>query len=638
MAQPAARSPQGAGLFPALLVVLAFVLIAVFATRELSSIDVGYHLRAGQDFLSGGGWPTQDNYTYTCRDTPFMNSWWGYQVSVALAFRAAGTAGVVLYHEMLLIATFLLTWRTAIVAGADRASLPLLMVTGVIACEMRFEARPEVLSLLFLAAELFILTRRAEGKRAPLWLLPLIMVLWVNCHSFFIIGLGVLGVFLIIGIASRGRLGAVDSALLKWTAASIVVCVINPYGAKGLLAPLELLSRFDQSNIFAQSIGEFISPFTMRTTPQMPFFPHWPIYCFRILAVLSVLSWIPLWRMRRYRDIALSALFLLLSANMLRNMPLFVVAVLPGLASAYRLHERLTTRGNCGRILEGGGLAICSLLAIALALRVIHNAYYIDDRRAQRFGLGWSRLEQPVDAANFMKLANLPGSLFNHLNFGHYLTGAGCGPVFIDGRLELIGEAFYKEYLGILNDPGKFASAVAKYGFHSVVLPHAIAPTLLTYLLNSTSWRLAYVDHLAAIFVKNSPDAAKFVDPKLTAILSEHPSAPPFNQLPGLGGRPRRSGLSHWLHGTLHALDYPREEYSRALFHFIRGDLPTAERLFARVIDRTDGAYYELYLNLGSVLWRQNRRDEARACYRIALEDDPNNALAQKRIGDPSFN
>ncbi|MBI5762730.1 MAG: tetratricopeptide repeat protein [Planctomycetes bacterium] len=610
---------------------LPFVLLVISATRQVSSLDIGFHLRGGEYILDGNGWPGNDTFTYTCRERPYIDTSWGYQVMVASAQRMAGAAGIVGMHVALLVAAFGFVALTCRTAGADAWSTAAYLLAGAVACEMRYEARPELLSLCYMAALIYVCTRYAVGKRTPLWVLPVLFLLWGNSHSFFVVGWGILGLFFVTVLVGERR---IDTRFLMWAGAAVLVCLVNPYGYRGVLFPLSLLTRFDQSNVFAQSIGELCSPFSLRVTPQMPFFPEAPIYTFRVLAALSVVSWVPLWRERRYRDIALSAVFLIISSKMLRNMPLFVVAMLPGLAAGIPI-AAIVERLWVGRRAVPAVVMACMALVVGVrGLRTMHNATYIDDRLAQRFGTGWSRLEQPVDAAEFMKRVKLPGPMFNHLNYGGYLMWAQPEPVFIDGRLEVIGESFYLEYLKILNDAGEFAAATKKYGFRSVILPHAIAPTLLISLMNNTAWRLAYVDHLAAIFVKSDADAMRFVDPGLATILGERPEAPTFADLPGLGGRARRTGLANWFHGVTSRYEYPREEYQRALFHFIRGDMPAAERLFARVIDRTEGAHYEVYLNLGSVLWRQGRKDEARKCYRIVLDDDAGNALAQKRVNE----
>ena len=73
-------------------------------------------------------------------------------------------------------------------------------------------------------------------------------------------------------------------------------------------------------------------------------------------------------------------------------------------------------------------------------------------------------------------------------------------------------------------------------------------------------------------------------------------------------------------------------EFGLGLFHYFRNDWPRAAALFAEAIRRSDGAYYELYLNLGSALRNMGRIEQAHRCYRIVLEADPDNAIALKYL------
>ena len=70
---------------------LVLVLIGLFALRQVSSPDIGFHLRAGNYILSGNGWPPNDPFTYTVTDHAYLDTSWGYQVLLALVERMRET-------------------------------------------------------------------------------------------------------------------------------------------------------------------------------------------------------------------------------------------------------------------------------------------------------------------------------------------------------------------------------------------------------------------------------------------------------------------------------------------------------------------------------------------------------------------
>jgi tetratricopeptide (TPR) repeat protein len=101
-----------------------------------------------------------------------------------------------------------------------------------------------------------------------------------------------------------------------------------------------------------------------------------------------------------------------------------------------------------------------------------------------------------------------------------------------------------------------------------------------------------------------------------------------------LQGRPRRGKAVHWLSGLVRRERFPTEPFYLGLFHYWRGETEAATSLFAEAIRASDGAYFEIYQNLGSALYRLGRYTDAAECYRIVLEDRPSYPVARQRLAD----
>jgi hypothetical protein len=604
---------------------LVFVLLALLCCRQVSSLDVGFHLRAGERLLAGGGWPRNDPFTFTLEDRPYIDTSWGYQVVLAAARRLGDAPGVVALHGLLVLGTFAVLYRTARLAPVDPASLVAVTLAGAAASEMRYEARPELASWLLLAAVLHLLHRHAEGRRSPLWLLPLLHLLWANVHGLFVLGWIAILCFAVGGSLARRR---PEWALAGWGFLSVAATLVNPYGWRGMTFPFTLATRLEEENAFGQSIGEFTSPFALGLSKQLPFAPQAPLWAFRLLAVASVFALAGALRSRRWGAALLLLPFGLLAVKMVRNVPLFVIACLPWTAwslSVRGLLGRSAARAAVGRRLAAGALAAAGLIAVVLAARVVTDAYYIASRRVDRFGWGWNRLSLPVDAAEFVARTGLRGPMLNHLNFGGYLMWALREPVFIDGRLEVVGEEFYGRYRAILESAEAMERAVDRWGIRFAIFPYATNPRLLGRLSGDASWRLAYADPLAAIFVRADGPAASVPE------VPPPPPAPPLDALPGLGGPPRPGRAARWAEGLVARQRFPSEGHYLGLFHLYRGELPAAGAHMAAAIDRSGGRYYEIYNNLGAVLHRQGRAAEAAGCYRVVLAERPDDPIARQR-------
>lgn len=266
---------------------LVFGLLFLFLSRQVSSLDVGFHLKAGNYILSGNGWPTTDPFSYTYTDHKYIDSQWGYQVILAIVNKVGDSAGIVLFHTAIVLSLFYLLYRTARLMPIDPPTVLSLFLLSVAATELRYIVRPEALSWVFLAGVLYILHRYAQGLKSPLCLLPVTQLIWVNCHSGFVMGWGAIGCFTVGLWLKRNRL---DTLLLKWGAISVVACLINPYHIEGILFPFDLLTRFRPDNPFSQSIGEFVSPFAVfdRASTQFPFYPYTVSSC----SVYLFLHWL----------------------------------------------------------------------------------------------------------------------------------------------------------------------------------------------------------------------------------------------------------------------------------------------------------------------------------------------------------
>jgi len=196
----------------------------------------------------------------------------------------------------------------------------------------------------------------------------------------------------------------------------------------------------------------------------------------------------------------------------------------------------------------------------------------------------------------------------------------------------VVGEAFYLEYQRMLESEPALEAAVGRYGIRWLIFPYATNGSLLGRLSRDSRWRLAYVDSLSVIFVREGPGAEAAVDPALGARLRMEGAPPRISGLPGLGGGARPGAAGRWLAGLARRERFPDEDFNLGLFHFFRGEPVRAERRFARAIQQSGGAYYEMYANLAASLYWQRRFEEARACDRLVLRADPGNRLARERL------
>jgi len=612
-----------------IVLILVFILLAVLGARQLGGIDIGFHLKAGEQILSGDGWPRTDTFTYTVNDHVYIDSSWGFQVLIAAIYRAAGPAGLAWFQIVSVLGVFYLLLLTTRLVKTDPLILLLLFILSALVVEVRIDVRPEWVTYLFLASVLLILHRHAEGRPGSLRLLPVIMLVWVNTHSLFILGWAALACF-VCGLAMRDR--RLDRPLLGWSALSVVaVALVNPYGWKVFVFPITLVTRLQEGNLFSSSIGELLSPFAIL---DRPFYPRLSTAMFFVFSVLAVAALYPLIKQKRYHSVLLTIVFLPLGLRSVRNVPLPILAALPGVIWAFsgpwlrNWIKQPAIRFWSRRVVLG----LAAIVVVALGLRVYSGAYYIADRRNVRFGTGWNRLMLAVDASEYINRSQPAGRMLNALDFGAHLMFAVSQPVFIDSRLEVIGERFYRYYLSVMSSDQALEQCVRRYDIGWIVFPFRKYPHLVGRLSRNPRWQLAYVDHLAVLYrLRTGASVWQAEDTSLRALREPH-AMPPFASLPGLQGNPRRTGPLAWLDGLVHRQEFPREEYERAQFHYFRGEVAQSRTHFARAIEQSGGAFHDLYGNLGMTFFLLQAYEQAQECFEVVLSAEPDNDFALLKL------
>jgi hypothetical protein len=238
---------------------LAFLLCC----SPMADFDVWWHLRTGQLILETGAVPRTDLFGYANADRPWIDIHWLYQVGVALLYRVGGVSALVLLKAAAgagIVGLSMLARRPD-----HRAwSLALAWVPGVLMLSGRLSERPELVSLVLLAAYLVVLARAPQAPRR-LWLLPALQMLWVNCHGFFVMGPLLLLAYATEWGVDRLRAPAVvverppAKTFAGVAAATLAACLVNPYGAKAIALSIEQFQKVGTPGLYRGAIGELKS-------------------------------------------------------------------------------------------------------------------------------------------------------------------------------------------------------------------------------------------------------------------------------------------------------------------------------------------------------------------------------------------
>ena len=169
------------------LILAAIALIYAFLAglRTVSDFDLGWQLATGRWVAQHHHIPSTDVFSYTAQGEP-----WIYPVGSGLVLYAAyllgGYALISWLGALACVATVALLLRrgSAVSAGIAILAVPLIA--------WRTTPRADMFTVVLFAAFLSLLWENYQTGRARLWLLPLLMVAWVNLHFGFAAGLALI--------------------------------------------------------------------------------------------------------------------------------------------------------------------------------------------------------------------------------------------------------------------------------------------------------------------------------------------------------------------------------------------------------------------------------------------------------------
>lgn len=360
--------------------------------------------------------------------------------------------------------------------------------------QLHWLARPHIFSLLLILIWYYILDEFQYKDKNYLYLLPPIMLLWVNLHGGYMAGFFLIGIYLfgnllksITGKDTEDRRRAKSIGLIMLLC--LLVSLINPYGYNILLFPFKLTSN----KFIMDNVHEFLSP----NFHEPMFFTY---LFFMMIAVLAVSKA----RLNVIESI-LALLFTYMSLYSVRYIPLFGIIIAPILLRQIqqlvneaqgRVVDFLNKRAE--RIADADASAKGYLLPAAAVILVVVIA------ATGKISFGFDKKLKPVDAVEFLQKEHLPGNMFNNDEFGDYIIYAAWPQykVFFDGRSDMYGTDRMKEYFKITRIEPGWGDVIKKYDINWII--YNDKSTLAQFLLQRDDWKLIYADKVANIFIKNT--------------------------------------------------------------------------------------------------------------------------------------
>lgn len=460
-----------------LIVPVIFLAVAFcFAFIRQTDPDWWWHLRTGQLIWQRGAVPTTDPYSYTNAGRPWVVHEWLFEVLSYLGYRALGYNGLSALMGLLVLATFTLHYLLMRALGAGRVLAGLLVGWTGLLTFMLITMRPQLFGYLFLSVELWCLYLYRSGRRRAVWLLPPIMLLWVNLHGTWIVGLGTLALFVAgewLNARTRGEWAQLRPALGA-LALGVAAIAVNPQFLKIYFFPLTFIGAESATMKYIQEW-------------QAPNFHDFVGLVFGLTVLGTVV--LGLRRPRVDYTLLLWALaFTYLGFSALRNLPLYALVVLPiivqQLPAAWRGKE-WPYREN---ILTGLVNWILTLFTIGVVVGVMLGNPLAQTHRTPNLKT------YPVAGLAYLRAHPDGGNLLNYDGWGGYLIQElyPTRPVFIDTRVDMYGRPFIEQYIAVTTLQPGWRDVLQRYDIAQVLLPPNTP--LVTVLRDDPDWRVVVDD------------------------------------------------------------------------------------------------------------------------------------------------
>jgi hypothetical protein len=465
--------------------------------------DFWWHLEIGKYIYNTHSIPTTNMYAWTLPSgQPFIYAAWLAELLFYLLYRMGGLALIIFMRTILIAITICLTaseahrrthsWRITSMVIA----LLCLMITN------NLPVRTQMWAWIPFIVTYVLLNRYVEGKSRWYWLLlcPVCMVLWVNVHGSFVLGIIIVGTYFV--GESISKIIKQEKAL-NWNQ-------IGWIGITGVFSTLTVLINPRFTGIIHYTINLLTNP------PVQQLIQEWqsptPQGVANITFFISILIFIISLAYTKYHlrfsEIILLSGFLWLAWSGQRNVVWYGMISTPVLASILKELPIKTP------VIKPQRNWLNLLLAIVLFIPAIAaqpwfvgrlplpDTYWqqvIRDPRADPL----LSVHTPIAAVDYLK-SHPGGHLFNEMGYGSYLIWALPEQgVFIDPRIELFPYDLWMDYIHI-NNGINYDELLARYGVDRILLDKKLQPELASMIVNDQQWILEYDDQYSQVWSKVS--------------------------------------------------------------------------------------------------------------------------------------
>ena len=488
--------------FPTLDHVWIAALFLVIAVRALAwpitPSDFWWQIAYGRSIVELGAIPAVDTFSFTRAGEPYFDQPWLAQILMYGIFRLGGPALSLIGLAATLWLSYALLLRVSLTGDRSVRLATVMVMLSLPVAMTNWSVRSQVLAIPLFVAYIGVLRgwRGTSRERPYLWVLPVLMVVWVNLHGSFVLG-GLLVTLFFLGelsgvLIDRAR-GRADSeargnlkALFLWGCLTAAAVFVNPRGAGVLEYVFSLLG-----GPAIQSIVEEWQPPTTQTIVGQLFF----LYVVVVGAAAVLAS-----RRPDLTDVLVLGVFFWLALSGERHVMWFAVVSVPFMV------EQLASVAPADRAPESRqgnwsvNLAFLGTMAVAVlcVLPPLKTKLPLPPRLQSLISP-----DTPVATVDALRTdATAPARLFHTETTGSYLMWAVPErKVFLDARVELYPLEQLQDYR-MLNAGIAVDSLLGAYDIDGLLLDVERQKSLVEWARSSPDWEVRFEESCCSYWVR----------------------------------------------------------------------------------------------------------------------------------------
>jgi hypothetical protein len=492
-------------------VVFVSLLVAAFGAlgpNLLQDADIGWHIRNGDHILSTHSVPRTDYFSYTMAGRPWYAWEWMYDAAISKIHSQARLDGVVLLSCFLAALTFAWLFRLALRRSGNLVVAGGLTLLSAVAASIHLLARPHLITWLLTLVWFEQAGSFQRGERRHLFLLPVLMLLWVNLHGGFLVGVALLALLMAANLCTYGATAVRETRrraqerlrhLSLVFPLTLVATLLNPYSYRLYIH----LYRYLGDRFLMDNISEFLSPdFHLAQVKAFALLLIGALIGLALtktkpgsfdLLVLGFAVWMGLYATR---NIPIASILLTLILAPMWGDAMRDLARENGLAGWLRRRaaqiDGFSARTIAtGERLKGHAFAVFATMALVLA-----------GLRPGRTELRFDAKKLPVAAAEYMAAHNIRDHFLNPDGWSGYLIYRLHPDVHVsmDDRHDFYGPDYVRDYMKAVRSGYGWRGFLEANQVNWVLLPpdYPLANTLKAV----PDWRVVYNDGTAIIFAR----------------------------------------------------------------------------------------------------------------------------------------